>query len=193
MATSFVFRPHVHEREIVATPDLLIDSLSVARGNQTVPIPVDRLTTDTGFQVAGPGTTADAALALVGAGAGMLIGVASDHRRRDDPSGRLPCAKPICREVWRHADVADHVGALVLRGAARQPDGEMRVVQEGSAASLLGAAGSLPPGRAVLCTGLEMIEPVFASTDFEIVLEDPVLGRRITLRYGVVDLTATAG
>lgn len=192
MATSFIFRPHVHEREIIATPDLLIDRLSVARGNETTPVPVDRLTADTGFQVAEADTTADAALALVGAGAGMLIGVASDHRRRDDPSGRPGCAKPICREVWRHAEIADHTDALVLRGAARRPDGEMRIVQEGSAAPLLGG-WTPPPGQAMLCTGLALIEPVFASTEFEIILEDPVLGRRITLRYSVLDLTATAG
>ncbi len=191
MTTSFVFRPHVHETEIVATPDLLIDTLEVARGNARSPVPVDRLSTASGFQVVGAGTVADAAVALIGAGGGMLIGAASDHRRPEEPSGGLACAKPVCREVWRFADIADHADALVLTSSARQPDGTMKILQRGAVGGLL-AETDLPLGRAVLCTGLESSGDA-GSDAYEITLEDPILGRAITLRYGITELAAEKG
>ena len=191
MTTSFVFRPHVRETETVVTPDLLIDRLEVARGNTRRPVPVDRLCMASDFQVVGTGTVADAAVVLIGAGGGMLIGAASDHRRPGEPPGGLACAKPVCREVWRYADVADHADALILSASARRRDGGTKLLQRGTTGGLL-AETDLPPGRAVLCTGLEPGGD--ASFDaYEITLEDPVLGRRITLRYGITELAAGGG
>ena len=37
MAASFIFHPHVHEAEIVITPDLLIDRVRTVRGNAVRP------------------------------------------------------------------------------------------------------------------------------------------------------------
>ncbi len=63
--------------------------------------------------------------------------------------------------------------------------------REGSVGALVVEA-ELPPGCAVLCAGLETTAPV-TSDAFEIALEDPVLARRITLRYGVVALAQPMG
>lgn len=191
MSAGFVFHARVHERGIAATPDLLIDDLQAARGGLRAPIPIDRLTEAAAIQAPGPGSSADAALALVGAGGGMLIGAASDHRGPlgfAGPAAALVCAKPVCRETWRYAEIAGHAGALVLRCAARAADGRMRTVQEGAAADLV-AETALPKGRMLLCAGLDGGAPADA---YEIVLEDPVLDRRIVLRYGVVDLAPAA-
>ena len=187
MATSFVFWPHVHEREIIATPDILIDDLKVICGNKSVSIPIDRLTMDNGFQVPGSGTLPDAAIALVGSSAGMLIGVASDHRDRHDNIGRLSCAKPICREVWRFADVSGHTDALVLSTLARRTDGSQAIVQQARVGQILKDV-MLARGQVVLLTGLK-IEGMVVSSAFEISLKDQVLQRQITLRYGITELT----
>ncbi len=191
MTTGFVFRPHVHQTDTVVTPDLLIDRLVVAHGNTRSPVPVDRLSMASDFQVVGAGTVADAAIALIGTSGGMLIGVASDHRRPEEPPGTPVCAKPVCREVWRYADVAGHAGALILSASGRRQDGGMKLLQHGTADGLL-AETDLPPGRAVLCTGPEPGGDASCHV-YEIALEDPVLGRRITLRYGVMELTASRG
>ena len=195
MSTSFIFQPHVHEREAVVTPDVLIDELCVAVVSgariEIVPVPIDRLTMDNGFQVAASGTTADAAVVLVGAGSGTLIGIASDHRKADDPTGRLACAKPVCREVWRLADVVGHVERLVMRATAMAGD-RTTTLQEGALGDWLpidtviaavARGPEIPSGLAVLCTGLVPTDPSGAS-EFEIAIEDPVLDRRIAHRYG---------
>jgi hypothetical protein len=194
MPTSYIFQPHVHELEAVVTPDVLIDELcvaSVATGRlEIAPLPVDRLTMDNGFQVTAEDTTADAAIALIGAGAGMLIGIASDHRGALAGSDRLACAKPICREVWRFADVADHAERLIVRSGAVTRD--RTVALQGSALAdwpsipdvIAAVAGgpALPPGHAVLYTGLPRADAKGAVI-FDIALEDPVCGREIAHRY----------
>ena len=187
MTTSLVYRPHVYQDEIVATPDLLIDSLVVASANARTAVPVDRLTMASGFQVAGGGSRPNAAIALIGAGAGMLISVASDHCGPDEPPGGPSCAKPLSRDVWRFAEVAEHADALVLSTAALHPDGKVVLVQQGSAGALMSET-DLPAGRAVLCIGLEAVAASIAQ-HFEITLTDPVLARNITLRYEIVELT----
>ena len=80
MASSFIYRPHVETLDGVVTPDILIDSLKIAAKGEAkhLPVPIDRLTTDNEIQVAGVGYVPDASLALIGAGAGMLLGIASN-------------------------------------------------------------------------------------------------------------------
>ena len=75
MASSFIYRPHVETLDGVVTPDVLIDSLKIAAKGEAkhLPVPIDRLTTDNEIQVAGMGHVPDASLALIGAGAGMLL------------------------------------------------------------------------------------------------------------------------
>ncbi len=196
MSTSYLFQPHVHGLEAVVTPDILIDDLFVAvvsgAGIDILPVPIDRLTMDNGFQVAGSGSTVDAALVLIGAGSGMLVGIASDHRFVGDATGRMVCAKPICREVWRFADVADHAARLVVRGLAVE-NNLKSTVQEGAVADWLRISDvvsavtngpEIPSGVAVLCTGLA-ITSITTATEFGIEIEDPVLDRRITHGYAL--------
>ena len=70
MASSFIYRPHVATLDGVITPDVLIDSLMIAKKGEAkpLPVPIDRMTMDIEMQVAGPGAAPDAALALIGAG-----------------------------------------------------------------------------------------------------------------------------
>ena len=117
----------------------------------------------------------------------MLIGVASDHRDPHDNIGRLTCAKPVCREVWRFADVSGHADALVLRTFALRADGSHTVVQQAEVGQILKVV-TLARGQAVLLTGLKTQGTVVSSA-FEIALEDRILQRQITLRYGITKLT----
>ena len=42
MASSFIYRPHVHNLDNVSTPDVLIDQVSIVKGEQTAAVPIAR-------------------------------------------------------------------------------------------------------------------------------------------------------
>ena len=111
MSSSFIFRPHIYDGNTVTTPDVLIDDVYVADSYGTnlsiSRITNDRLTTASEIQVLGDNTIAQAAILLIAAGAGMLIGIASNHKYIDQEDPQL-FSKPISRQVWRFQNVADH-------------------------------------------------------------------------------------
>ena len=189
MASSFIYRPHVATLDGVITPDVLIDSLMIAAKGEAkpLPVPIDRMTMDIEMQVAGPGAAPDAALALVGAGAGTLLSIASNHGEPDGPANRLSCAKPICRHAWRLGDVAGHLSDLILKTAVI--DGtDTKILQKGSLGDCLDTTiGEISAGAAVLCTGLPSAGPNSGHI-FQIELTDPVLKRRLRLQYWVREI-----
>ena len=192
MSTSFVYTPRVHLSDRVVTPDILIDRLFVSRKGDTTlyPVPVSRLTADVGFQAAGAGCAPDAGLALVGAGAGMLVAAASDHRPADDPPGAASHDKPLGREAWRYAEIAGHLDEFMIRASG----GGGAPWQEAAAGEGLDVAGALSvfggevaPGDAVIVTGLPFIGASVGGP-YVVEVEDPVLDRRLTLHYAIDNL-----
>ncbi|MFP6687941.1 MAG: DUF2848 family protein [Alphaproteobacteria bacterium] len=184
MASSFIYRPHVQTLDGVVTPDVLIDSLMLAAKGEAklLPVPIDRITMDIEMQAAGTGNGPDAALALIGAGAGTLLSIASNHGEPGGPAARLACAKPICRHAWRLADVAAHLSDLILKTAVI--DGtETKILQEGSLGDCLDLnTGEVSAGAAVLCTGLPSADPD-SGHNFQIEMTDPVLERCLRFQY----------
>ncbi len=189
MASSFIYRPHVHNLDDVITPDVLIDHLTIAaKGSTTsIPVPIDRLTTDVEIQVAGSSSVPDAALAMIGAGAGTLLSIASNNGNPESNPGRLECVKPLCRQAWRFSDVAGHAGQLILR-AASVNEGAAAIIQEGVVGEWLELpVDDVPVGSAVLCTGLPDLKAI-SGNHFQIEIEDLVLSRSLQFQYWVEEI-----
>jgi hypothetical protein len=103
------------------------------------------------------------------------------------------CAKPVGRTLWRLEEVEGHWDRLVLRAWATV-DGKRVLYQEGSLAALrtprdlIGRrpdGPDLAPGTAMFGGTLSAIGGIRPSERFEMELEDPVLGRRMTHSYSI--------
>lgn len=160
------------------------------------------LTTADEIQVPGNNSSGEVEFVLFGHGDGMLIGVGSDHTDRKVESysivvSKQMCAKPVSPEVWRFADVADHFDQLMLRAWAVD-GGDKRLYQEGPVTAMrapeeliglyLKSSATLPPGMAMFCGTLAVHGDVVPAQRFEIELEDPVLGRKLSHGYDVKTL-----
>ncbi|MDE0702149.1 MAG: DUF2848 family protein [Rhodospirillaceae bacterium] len=185
MSSHFLYRPHVRSGGKVYTPDLVIElAWASCGGGKAVAIPVDRLTTAAAIQQPGGEPHGIAAIALVGAGDGPLLTVASLHSAGFDAPALLACAKPISRQAWRLRDVVPHLDRLVLRGwhltgGRRRPATE----EPAGRAASLHAFDDLPPERVLMFAARQTAQPHGRADGFEAELEDPVRGETLSLRY----------
>lgn len=205
VSASFVYQPHVASGSEIVTPDLIVDRLIVAHGIGPgaepgfAELPVQRLTTDIGFQHPGDRHHGSAAFALVAAGRGDLITVASAHRDRAAGDGRnqatsahyLACAKPLSRQAWRLPDVSGHFDRLVLRwqveGAGKGEVALADVMRPDALLDRVAGTATVPRGTCLICDlGVPDASPVGAA--FTVALHDPQLGRTIDLRYRATPL-----
>jgi len=187
MASSFIYRPHIHNIDNVSTPDVLLDNLSILKGKETAVAPIDRLTTNIEIQVVGNNTLPDAAFVLIGASAGTLLSVASNHGNPDEAINRLTCVKPISREAWRLSDITERIPNLVLRSFAISAKGE-ELIQEGKIGEVFGTImNDIPVGNIQMLTGLNLNEE-FQCKNFRMEIEDPSLSRKLTLKYWVQEI-----
>ena len=194
MSSSFIFRPHIYDGNTVTTPDVLIDDVYVADSDGTnlsiSRITNDRLTTASEIQVLGDNTIAQAAILLIAAGAGMLIGIASNHKYMHQEDPQL-FSKPISRQVWRFQHVADHWEYLSIQ--LRSGTGEM--FQNGNLAEfapideiiplISSDQSSLEKGTAVLCVGLPMLKSGKPSSSYNLKLSDQEKDQALELDYQV--------
>jgi hypothetical protein len=155
------------------------------------------LTSDDTIEVLGDQSSGEAECVVYSFDSGLFVGVGSDHTDRQAEAvgvslSKQMCAKPVSRAVWRLEDVAVHWDKLILRSHV-STDGRRRLYQEGSVAAMrpptelfkLYSGGSLPAGTAMFCGTLAVHGGIMPSEIFEMELEDPVLGRKITHRYRV--------
>ena len=133
---------------------------------------------------------------------GAWVGLGSDHTDRKAEAvgvslSKQICAKPVSRDIWRLEEVAPHWDALVLRSYVGV-NGERRLYQEGSVAAmrppqelfrLYGQPECLPIGTAMFCGTLAAHGGIAAAEKFEMELDDPVLGRKITHGYRIQTLS----
>ena len=154
------------------------------------------LTTANEIQVPGGTSSGEAECVMLAADDGMLIAVGSDHTDRKVETYNITvskqmCPKPISRDVWRFADIADHWDKLVLRSWITE-GGKRSLYQEGAWSNMRPApeliekgfkgAKSLPAGHAMFCGTLGAKGGVRPGERFELELHDPV--RNLSLKHG---------
>jgi hypothetical protein len=158
------------------------------------------LTSDNTIEVLGDQSSGEAECVVYGRDDGLFVGLGSDHtdRKAETVSVSLSkqmCAKPVSREVWPLEDVAAHWDRLILRSNVGT-EGRRRLYQEGPVAAMrpptelfkLYCGGLLPVGTAMFCGTLAVHGGITPSETFEMELEDPALGRKITHSYRVKTL-----
>ena len=158
------------------------------------------LTSDNTIEVLGDQSSGEAECVVYSLDDGLFVGVGSDHTDRKAEAvgvslSKQMCAKPVSRDVWRLEDVAVHWDKLVLRSYV-STEGRRRLYQEGPVAAMrpptelfkLYCGGLLPAGTAMFCGTLAVHGGIAPSETFEMELEDPVLGRKITHSYRVKTL-----
>jgi Protein of unknown function (DUF2848) len=159
------------------------------------------LTTDDTIEVLGDHSSGEVECVAYSFEDGTFVGLGSDHTDRKAEAigvslSKQMCAKPVSREIWRLEDMAPHWDALVLRSFVGV-NSERRLYQEGSVAAmrplnelfrLYGERERLPAGTAMFCGTLAVQGGITPAEKFEMELEDPVLGRKITHSYRVQTL-----
>jgi uncharacterized protein DUF2848 len=184
-----------------------LEAIGVARPS-VVPcfftVPPALLTTAAEIEVDGPETSGEVEFVIFSLPGGLWIGLGSDHTDRhleasDVDLSKRACPKLVGPELWRWADVASHWDRLLLRSYERDGSGR-RLCQEGPVSllrrpddlmrSFLKRDEILPVGTAMFGGTLSKLSPAGYPSEFEVELEDPVLGRRITHRYSVHVRTA---
>jgi hypothetical protein len=131
----------------------------------------------------------------------LWLGVGSDHTDRKAEAigvtlSKQMCGKPVGAQLWRFADVAPHWEKLVLRSFVTR-DGKRRLYQEGPVTTMRApeeliriytGGGTLPAGTAMFCGTLAVHGGIEGGEFFEMELDDPVLGRKLTHSYRIEQL-----
>ncbi|PCE27885.1 hypothetical protein BWP39_05080 [Paraburkholderia acidicola] len=149
------------------------------------------------IDVVGTKSSGEAECVLVHSADGLLVTIGSDHTDREVEAygvtvSKQICPKPVARDAWRFDDVVGHWDQLQLCAHAVL-NGERRLYQQGSVASLLAAADLLerapvPAGAAMFCGTLAVIGGIVGMGDgdaLELELHDPVLNRTLRHAYRV--------
>lgn len=162
---------------------------------------VNNLTQTTRLEVLGPDTSGEVEPVLVALDTRMWLGVGSDHTDRKAETMGIALSKQLCgkvmgRELWPLADVAGHWDRLIIRSYATI-DGARVLYQEGPLAAMRTPAdllarydgsSTLKAGSVMFCGTVGAIGGIRPATRFEMEIEDPVRGRKLSHAYDVVAL-----
>lgn len=162
---------------------------------------VSLLTTAPEIQVAGDKSSGEVEFVLFSLDDGMWLGVGSDHTDRAAETinvtlSKQMCAKPVGPKLWRYDEVKPHWDKLTLRSFV-PGDGNKRLYQEGPVTNmrspeelikLYTGGDRLAPGTAMFCGTFAVHGGISSSGTFDMELEDPVLGRKLTHSYKIVSL-----
>lgn len=151
------------------------------------------------LEVLGPDTSGEVEPVIVALADGLWIGLGSDHTDRKAETMGIALSKQLCGKVmgsslWRLADISPHWDQIVIRSHALI-GGERVVYQEGPLAAmrhpddLIARYGrALAPNTIMFCGTLGAKGGIRPAARFEMELHDPVLGRRMSHAYDIVDL-----
>lgn len=154
------------------------------------------------IEVLGDDTSGEVEPVLVGTPERLWVTIGSDHTDRKAESigvaiSKQVCAKAIGRTAWRFEEVEPHWDRLMLRSFV-QEGSKRTLYQEGSLAGIrlprdliagwTGGSKRLPAGVAMFMGTIPAIGPIRPSPRFEMELEDPVLGRKLTHAYAAQTL-----
>jgi hypothetical protein len=182
-----------------------LEALGIARPTSTpiyYRVSKALLTTASQIEVSGGDSSGEVEFVLIRDGGRLWVGVGSDHTDRKVETynvtvSKQMCEKPVASDLWDFEEVADHFDLLQLRSWI-QEDGELRLYQEGTVAAMLPpdaliagygpGGGELREGAAMFCGTFAAKGGIRPSQRFSFELVDPVLERRITHSYDVVEL-----
>ncbi len=182
-----------------------LEALGVKRP-KTVPIfyrnAASLLTVAPAIECVGDQSSGEVEFVLYSLDDGMWLGVGSDHTDRKAETiavtlSKQICAKPVGPQLWRYDEVKPHWDKLTLRsfvsgeGVARRPYQEGPVTTMRSPEELIQrytGGNTLPPGTAMFCGTFAVHGGISYSGNFEMELDDPVLGRKLTHSYRVIQL-----
>jgi len=181
-----------------------LEAIGVKRP-KTVPIfyrvACSTLTTATFIEVMADKSSGEVEFVLFALEDGLWLGVGSDHTDRKAETigvtlSKQLCAKPVGLTLWRYDEVKPHWDKLMLRSFV--PDGgKRRLYQEGPVTNmrspeelikLYTGGDKLAPGTAMFCGTFAVHGDISYSGTFDMELEDPVLGRKLTHGYKIVSL-----
>jgi hypothetical protein len=181
-----------------------LEALGVKRP-KTVPIfyrvAASLLTTADSIEVMADKSSGEVEFVLYARDDGMWVGVGSDHTDRKAEAigvtlSKQMCAKPVGSKLWRYDEVKPHWDKLTLRSHVEDERGR-RLYQEGPVTNmrspeelirLYTGGDRLPPGTAMFCGTFAVHGGIASSGTFEMELDDPVLGRKLTHAYRIVSL-----
>lgn len=155
------------------------------------------LTQDNHLSVLGAASSGEVEPLLLNADGELWLGLASDHTDRDleahsVAASKQACAKPCAAQIWRFADVRDHLDELVLSCDILENDAWVSY-QSGTLASIrpleeLMKAHPLSANSAMLCGTLGAIGGVRPALNYRMSLHDPICKQSIKLAYSVSEL-----
>lgn len=182
-----------------------LEALGVKRP-ATVPIfyrnAASLLTTAPTIECVGDKSSGEVEFVLYSLDDGLWLGVGSDHTDRKAETiavtlSKQMCAKPVGPQLWRYDEVKPHWDKLKLRSFVSSKGGVRRPYQEGSVTNmrspeeliqLYTGGDTLPLGTAMFCGTFAVHGGISYSGIFEMELDDPVLSRKLTHTYCVVEL-----
>ena len=159
------------------------------------------LTTAPSIEVMADKSSGEVEFVLFSLNDGLWVGLGSDHTDRKAETvgvtlSKQLCAKPVGGTLWRYDEVKPHWDKLTLR-AFVPGGGKQRLYQEGPVTNmrapeelikLYTGGDKLAAGTAMFCGTFAVHGAISYSGTFDMELEDPVLGRKLTHRYSIVSL-----
>ena len=151
------------------------------------------------LEVLGPDTSGEVEPVIVALDDGLWIGLGSDHTDRKAETMGIALSKQLCGKVmgpalWRFDEIAAHWDQIMIRAHA-VIGGARTLYQEGPLAAmrhpddLIARYGkALAPKTIMFCGTLGAKGGIRPASRFEMELDDPVLKRRMSHAYDVVDL-----
>jgi hypothetical protein len=181
-----------------------LEALGIARPKSTpifYRVAASLLTSADTIEVIGGDSSGEVECIVYALADGLWLGLGSDHTDRKAEAigvtlSKQMCAKPVSARLWRFSDVAPHWQRLMLRSFVTRA-GKRRLYQEGPVTTmrppeelirLYTGGGELPVGTAMFCGTLAVHGGIAGGELFEMELEDPVLGRKLTHAYRVEQL-----
>jgi hypothetical protein len=159
------------------------------------------MTTAPAIEVMADKSSGEVEFVLYALNDGLWLGVGSDHTDRKAETvgvtlSKQLCAKPVGATLWRYDEVKPHWEKLKLRSFV--PDGaKRRLYQEGPVTNMRSpeeliklyiGGDKLKAGTAMFCGTFAVHGEISYSGTFDMELEDPVLGRKLTHGYKIVSL-----
>lgn len=169
-------------------------------------VAANQLSQDETVQVIGPDSSGEIEVFVFAIDGELYVSLASDHtdRKLEAHSVALSkqlCVKPVARNAWRMADVADHWDELQVRSRIVENGTEV-LYQEGTLKSLrtpqeliegfVQGKGALPDGTGMTCGTVAVLGGIRPANVFEMELFDPRLERTLRHRYCLMILPEVA-